>query len=63
MLTVRQKLFVEEYMRYPSAKDAAIRVGYNPERASIIGAMLLRKLEICALIEQKRRERKENSRI
>ena len=42
-LTVKEKLFVVEYLARCNAKEAAIRAGYSPKTAKVQGAKLLKK--------------------
>ena len=49
-LTAKQKLFVAEYLADPSATRAAIRAGYSPRTARVIGYVNLQKPVIQAAI-------------
>lgn len=47
----RHRRFVEEYIIHPVATQAAIRAGYQEQKAASIGSMLLARTEIAAVIE------------
>lgn len=55
-MTPKQKVFVTEYLKDFNATKAAIRAGYSPKTAYSIGPSLLRKQNIAAYIEAKRKE-------
>ncbi len=57
MLKRKQKRFVEEYLIYLNATQAAIRAGYSVDTAYSIGAELLKKPEIKNAIERAIAER------
>jgi phage terminase small subunit len=52
-LTIKERLFVGEYLVDLSATDAAIRAGYSARTAYSIGSRLLKKPEIAAEIEKR----------
>ncbi len=56
-LTLKQALFVEEYLIDLNASAAARRAGYSPKRADAIGFDLLRKAEIQEAIQAAQQER------
>lgn len=53
-LAPRHRRFVDEYLVDLNAKDAAIRAGYTPARASAVAARLLRRPAIAAAIDKAR---------
>ncbi len=54
-MTERQRLFVEHYLVLRDATAAALRAGYKPSAARIIGWQLLRKAWVQAAIEARSR--------
>ena len=60
-LTKRRQLFVAEYLSDPKCNgtQAAIRAGFNEQRAKVTACELLKDPEIKAAIEQKRNKRLE----
>ena len=54
MLTIKQKIFVDEYLIHGSATEAARRAGYSPHSARFQGSKLLQNVEIRRLIEERR---------
>lgn len=53
LLTTRQRLFVEEYLRTFNASAAAVAAGYSERSAGSIGHENLKKPEIAAEIQQR----------
>lgn len=51
-MNAKHELFVAEYLKLRSAKEAAIRAGYAKTRARQTGSELLRKPEIAAAINE-----------
>lgn len=62
-LTDKQQRFIEEYLVDLCATKAAIRAGYSPKRANVIGYENLRKPEIAAAIQAARTARSERTGI
>ena len=56
-MTPKQKRFVEEYLVDLNATQAAIRAGYSPKTATVIGAETLTKPYVSAAIEKALAER------
>ena len=56
-MTPKQKLFIAEYLTDFNATQSAIRAGYSPKTAGIIGFENLRKPKISAEIERHLKER------
>lgn len=56
-LTNRQKLFVEEYLICWNATQAAVRAGYSPKTARVMGQENLHKPAIAARIEARLKEK------
>jgi len=52
-LTVKQRRFIEEYTVDWNATQAAIRAGYSPRTAHVIGCQNLKKLKIWQEIENR----------
>ena len=52
-LTVKQRLFVENYLQSPNATQAAIKAGYSKKTAASQGERLLRNVEIAALVTKR----------
>ena len=50
-LTTRQKVFIDEYLQYFNASEAARRAGYSVKTSGSIGQRLLKDVEIKALID------------
>ena len=53
-LTLKQRLFVLEYMKDGNATQAAIRAGYSAKTAEDIGRQLLRKTPVASAIDAER---------
>lgn len=62
-LTAKQELFVQEYLIDLNATQAAIRAGYSPKTAEVIGFENLRKPKIAKRIEEARNDRAERTEI
>lgn len=62
-LTPKQQRFVEEYLVDLNAKQAAIRAGYSPKRADMMGWENVRKPEIAAAIQAAMKQRSERTAI
>ena len=60
-LTVKQKMFVEEYLMDFNASQAVLRAGYNTKNPSHMGSAMLRNPKIREAIEDLIRERRERS--
>lgn len=56
-LTAKQKRFVDEYLIDLNATQAAIRAGYSPRTAAVIGAENLIKPNIKNCIDQRMKEK------
>ena len=52
-LTVKQRMFADEYIKSGNATQSAIKAGYNVRNARVIGAQNLSKLNIKAYIDAK----------
>lgn len=52
-LTVKQELFVSEYLKHFNATKAALDAGYSPKTAYSIGWQNLRKVEIAEVVSQR----------
>lgn len=59
----KQKLFVDEYLIDLNATAAAIRAGYSPKRADVIGYENLRKPVIAEAIKKAKEKRAERTEI
>lgn len=57
MASVKQKRFVEEYLIDLNAKQAAIRAGYKPNNADVVGYQLLQKTSVKNAIDKAMAER------
>ena len=55
-LTAKQARFVEEYLVYLNATQAAIRAGYSEKTAAIIGHENLRKPNLAAAVAERQRK-------
>jgi len=53
-LTAKQQIFCDEYILCHNAKQAAIKAGYSPKTAKVIGAQNLSKLNLKAYIQASR---------
>lgn len=62
-LTPKQQLFCDEYLIDLNATQAAIRAGYSARTASSIGEENLRKPEILACLQERKKERHERTKI
>ena len=62
-LTAKQRAFVEEYCKNGNATQAAIDAGYSVKTAAVIGYENLRKPKIASIIEARRREHREGSKV
>lgn len=51
VLTVRERKFVEEYVRHGNGLEAAVTAGYAPSGAKSIASKLLRRPHIAAALE------------
>lgn len=51
-LSVKQRLFVSEYLKDKNATQAAIRAGYSANGAEVQGHRLLRMVKIAAAVEK-----------
>lgn len=56
-LTVRQRLFVTEYLVDLNASQAAVRAGYKEDNANVVGPRLLTKPAVQALISEAQHKR------
>lgn len=56
-LSVKQRVFIEEYLKTFNATRAAIAAGYSPDTAYSMGWQNLRKLEIAEAISQRLSEK------
>ena len=57
MASEKQKRFIEEYLIDLNAKQAAIRAGYKPDNADVVGYQLLQKTSVKNAIEKAMAER------
>lgn len=57
MASAKQDRFVEEYLIDLNAKRAAIRAGYKPDNADVVGYQLLQKTSVKNAIEKAMAER------
>lgn len=62
-MTKKQKAFVEEYLIDLNATQAAIRAGYSPDTAKVIGCENLTKPDIKAAIDKAIAERSRRTEI
>jgi len=62
-LTLKQELFVQNYLVDLNATHAAVRAGYSPKTARKIGSENLSKPVICAAIESAAKDRIERTKI
>lgn len=53
MLTPKQEKFINEYVKEPNATQAAIKAGYSEKTAGVIGANLLKKVNISEEIKNR----------
>lgn len=56
-VTAMQYIFAQEYIRDMNAGQAAIRAGYNPKNAAVIGAKLLKKKHVIGAIQSAIKQR------
>lgn len=52
-LTLKQRRFIEEYLRDPNATQAAMKAGYSAKTAESIGGENLRKPRIAKILEER----------
>lgn len=52
-LTVKQRMFADEYIKSGNATQSAIKAGYNVKSAKVIGAQNLSKLNVKSYIDAK----------
>lgn len=57
MASKKQERFVEEYLIDLNAKQAAIRAGYKPNNADVVGYQLLQKTSVKNAVEKAMAER------
>ena len=62
-LTAKQEMFCLEYLIDLNATQAAIRAGYSPKTANVIGPENLAKPCVSQRIQEAMRERSENTKI
>jgi phage terminase small subunit len=62
-LTAKQEKFCNEYLIDLNATQAAIRAGYSPKTATVIGAQNLTKLNISEYIQEQRKKTAEKAEI
>lgn len=62
-LTLRHQLFVEAYLRFGNATQAATEAGYSARSAQTIGSELLNKPAIAAVIRRENEARAKRTRI
>lgn len=62
-LTVKQKMFVDEYLKDLNGTQAAIRAGYSKNTANRIASQNLSKLDIKNAIEEAKSKRAKRSQI
>lgn len=62
-LTMKQKIFVDEYLIDLNATQAAIRAGYSKNTARKIGQENLTKPDIQAQIQKRRKDREERTEV
>lgn len=62
-MTAKQRTFVDEYLVDLNATQAAIRAGYAPKTAGVIGCENLKKLNIAAAIQKRMDARSERTGI
>lgn len=62
-LTLKQQLFVQEYLVSLNATQAALKAGYSPKTAAVMGSENLRKPYIAALVEEAMEARAERTRV
>jgi phage terminase small subunit len=62
-LTAKQAVFVKEYLIDMNASAAAIRAGFAPNNASVIGHQLLRKTLVAEKIAEAQAERAQKCEI
>ncbi len=58
-LNERQRRFVQEYLKYPVAAQAAVRAGYSARTAEWIGPQLLKKEHVAAAVQVAQDQRAE----
>lgn len=63
VLTEKQKLFVDEYLKDLNATQAAIRAGYNKKNARIIACQNLTKLNIQEYLTERMQAREKRTEI
>lgn len=62
-LTAKQERFIQEYLIDLNATQAAIRAGYSPKTAKVIGHENLTKPDIKVILESKQRQMAHNNGI
>ncbi|MGV1869728.1 terminase small subunit [Agrobacterium rosae] len=62
-LSVKQRLFVDEYLKDLNATQAAIRAGYSEKTAHSQGPRLLENVGVAAAIEKAKADRSERTKI
>ena len=62
-MTPKQQVFVQEYLKDMNATQAAIRAGYSPKTASVLGVRALRHPGVAAAIEAKKTARSKRADI
>lgn len=62
-LTLKQEKFIDYYIESGNATEAAIKAGYNKKNARVIAAQNLSKLNIKKVIEEKRKELTNKSKV
>jgi len=63
VLTPKQQLFVEEYLKDLNGAQAAIRAGYSPNRAEQTASRLLTKGKVKSAVQKAKAERSERTKV
>lgn len=63
MLTPKQQLFVEEYLKDLNGSQAAIRAGYSPNRAEQTASRLLTNGKVKSAVQKAKAERSERTKV
>lgn len=63
VLTPKQQLFVEEYLKDLNGTQAAMRAGYSPNRADQTASRLLRNGKVEAAVEKAKAERSKRTKV
>ncbi len=63
MLTPKQQLFVEEYLKDLNGAQAAIRAGYSPNRAEQTASRLLTNGKVKSAVQKAKAERSERTKV